>query len=72
MWRASNSAASWPDWCGNRLAVELVFVQAQASACGVTAAYANPLNLGADRWAALIGAQRWVPPTIASSTRAAP
>ena len=39
-----------------RLAVELVFVQAQASACGVTAAYANPLNLGADRWAALIGA----------------
>ena len=39
-----------------RLAVELVFVQAQAAACGVTAAYANPLNLGADRWAALIGA----------------
>ena len=39
-----------------RLAVELVFVQAQASACGVTAGYANPLNLGADRWAALIGA----------------
>ena len=39
-----------------RLAVELVFVQARASACGVTAAYANPLNLGADRWAALIGA----------------
>lgn len=38
------------------LSVELVFVQAQASACGVTAAYANPLNLGADRWAALIGA----------------
>ena len=40
----------------DRLAVELVFVQAQSSACGVTAAYANPLNLGADRWAALIGA----------------
>lgn len=39
-----------------RLDVELVFVQARASACGVTAAYANPLNLGADRWAALIGA----------------
>ena len=39
-----------------RLAVELVFVQAQPSACGVTAAYAIPLNLGADRWAALIGA----------------
>lgn len=39
-----------------RLAVELVFVQARSSACGVTAAYANPLNLGADRWAALIGA----------------
>ena len=40
----------------DRLAVELAFVQARASACGVTAAYANPLNLGADRWAALIGA----------------
>ena len=40
-----------------RLGVELVFAQAQASACGVTAAYANPLNLGADRWAALIGAR---------------
>ena len=39
-----------------QLAVELVFVQAQPSACGITAAYANPLNLGADRWAALIGA----------------
>ncbi len=39
-----------------RLAVELVFVHAQASACGVTCAYANPRNLGADRWAALIGA----------------
>ena len=39
-----------------RLAAELVFIQARRSACGVTAAYANPLNLGADRWAALIGA----------------
>ena len=39
-----------------RLGVELEFAQPQASACGVTAAYANPLNLGADRWAALIGA----------------
>ena len=39
-----------------RLAVEPVFVQAQPSACGVTAAYANPRNLGADRWAVLIGA----------------
>lgn len=40
-----------------RLAIELVFVQAQPTACGVTAAYANPLNLGADRWAGLIGAR---------------
>lgn len=39
-----------------RLAVELAFVQAQTSACGVANAYANPSNLGADRWAALIGA----------------
>ena len=40
-----------------RLAVDLVFVQPRASACGVSCAYANPLNLGADRWAALIGAR---------------
>ena len=39
-----------------RLAVDLVFVQPQSSACGITNAYANPSNLGADRWAALIGA----------------
>ncbi len=39
-----------------KLGVDLVFAQAQRSACGVTSAYTNPLNLGADRWAALIGA----------------
>ncbi len=44
-----------------RLEVELKFVQANSSACGVTAAYANPLNLGADRWAALIGAHALSP-----------
>ncbi len=40
-----------------KLAVELAFAQAQASACGVANAYAKPSNLGADRWAALIGAR---------------
>ena len=39
-----------------RMAVELAFAEAQGAACGITNAYAIPSNLGADRWAALIGA----------------
>jgi type III pantothenate kinase len=33
-------------------------VTVSASACGVTNAYANPANLGIDRWAALVGAHQ--------------
>lgn len=33
-----------------------VWVQAKRHECGVTNAYGNPARLGADRWAALIGA----------------
>ncbi len=40
----------------DRLGANLVFAQPRRTACGVTAAYANPSNLGADRWAAMIGA----------------
>jgi type III pantothenate kinase len=35
----------------------LSWVRAQASQCGVTNRYDNPSQLGADRWAALIGAR---------------
>lgn len=39
-----------------RFEIEPLWVTAQASQCGVTNGYANPSQLGADRWAALIGA----------------
>ena len=40
----------------DRLGANLVFARPVRKACGVTAAYAKPSNLGADRWAALLGA----------------
>ena len=36
---------------------ELAFLRARAEACGVRCAYAEPGRLGADRWAALLGAR---------------
>ena len=39
-----------------RLGANLMFARPERNACGVTAAYANPSNLGADRWAALLAA----------------
>ncbi len=39
-----------------RLGAELTIAQPRRTACGVTAAYARVANLGADRWAALLGA----------------
>jgi type III pantothenate kinase len=45
--------ARWPG-------VEVHWLRARAQACGVRCAYADPARLGADRWAALIGARsRW-------------
>lgn len=41
----------------NDLAVPLAWLTSSPSACGVTNAYDAPLQLGADRWAALIGAR---------------
>lgn len=35
------------------------FVRAQAQACGVTNRYSEPARLGADRWAALVGARHF-------------
>ena len=49
------------DLVHERLAVRLEFVQASASACGVISAYTSPGKLGADRWAALIGAHALEP-----------
>lgn len=39
-----------------RWAVPINWVQAQASQCGVRNGYTQPSQLGADRWAALVGA----------------
>lgn len=41
---------------GNRFA-DIVWLHASAEACGVRNAYERPEQLGADRWAALIGAR---------------
>lgn len=40
-----------------RLAVPLDWLESGPAACGVTSGYDNPRQLGADRWAALIGAR---------------
>jgi type III pantothenate kinase len=40
----------------DRFGVQAEFVTATGEACGVTNAYVKPRRLGADRWAALIGA----------------
>lgn len=37
------------------------FIQSEAESCGVRNAYFEPKKLGADRWAALIGARHLVP-----------
>ena len=42
---------------GLHCGVEVRFLQATRSACGVTNAYRRPRTLGVDRWAAMIGAR---------------
>jgi type III pantothenate kinase len=44
-----------------RFACEPLWLTAGPSQCGVTNSYANPAQLGADRWAALIGARHLWP-----------
>lgn len=67
------AAGADPAWCANvageaagralaqalqqRSGTALVFLKAGAEACGVRCAYADPSHLGADRWAALLGAR---------------
>lgn len=41
-----------------RLGAPAEFIQARAQQCGVRSSYDDPAQLGADRWAALIGARR--------------
>lgn len=48
--------AALAQWQRGR-AGKLSFLKAAASAGGVTCAYAEPVRLGADRWAALVGAR---------------
>lgn len=48
-----------------RYAVRPLWLRASAAACGVRSSYASPGQLGADRWAALIGARhRYAAPCV--------
>lgn len=49
-------AAAVRDWCESRWRLRPVFYLAGTAACGVRNRYAEPGRLGADRWAAMIGA----------------
>lgn len=44
-------------WCAEQWSVPPRFIAASASACGVRNGYSNPAQLGADRWAAVVGAR---------------
>jgi type III pantothenate kinase len=48
-------------WVKRRWRIAPEFLHAGENACGVTNAYAEPARLGADRWAALIGAHSLYP-----------
>jgi len=48
-------------WVETSWGLPLELVQPQAQACGVVNGYAQPARLGADRWAALIGARHLRP-----------
>jgi len=54
---AGNQAAASIQAISQELGLPLAWVQAQAEQCGVKNAYDNPRQLGADRWAALVGAR---------------
>ena len=54
---AGDEVAQGIEALAERLGAPLQWVKAQASACGVSNRYHQPERLGADRWAALIGAR---------------
>lgn len=54
---AGDAARQRIEALAERLRIPLDWLQSSASACGVTNGYDTPQQLGADRWAALIGAR---------------
>lgn len=55
---AGPAAAAAGERLAARLGAPLAWLRASAACCGVRNGYADPAQLGADRWAALIGARR--------------
>jgi type III pantothenate kinase len=54
---AGEAVATQIEALAARLSIPLSWVRSEASRCGVENRYDNPSQLGADRWAALIGAR---------------
>lgn len=50
-------------WAGKQWDITPVYIEATATACGVSNAYPEPGSLGVDRWAAMIGAHHSMPGT---------
>lgn len=59
-----NMAAALHTWVESAWGLDVEFVTPRRKACGVTNAYVEPQRLGADRWAALIGARKAVPGNV--------
>lgn len=53
-----DAAARMRAWLGQWPAAQVEVLQASAARCGVRNSYAQPAQLGCDRWAALIGARQ--------------
>jgi type III pantothenate kinase len=58
---AGASVRSAIERAAERLGCAAQFIEACAQQCGVRSSYDDPAQLGADRWAALIGARRLFP-----------
>lgn len=54
---AGEDVAAHVEALARALGIPITWVRSQAQQCGVTNGYENPAQLGADRWAALIGAR---------------
>jgi len=57
-------AAALRAWANVAWGLDVEFLVPRRKACGVTNAYIEPQRLGADRWAALIGAHKRVPGNV--------
>lgn len=57
-------AAALSTWTNAAWGMDVEFLVPRRKACGVTNAYIEPQRLGADRWAALIGAHKRVPGNV--------